>query len=334
MALMVSILMPVYNGEKYLNAAINSVLNQSFKDFEFIIINDGSTDTTESIIDSFKNERIVNIKQENQGVARSLNNGLKLAKGKYIWRHDADDICLPDQLEKQVNFLEQNADVALVSTQIAFMTDRAKIAYSKKQPTNSYFKGRPFMEVDRSQFNPFSPITHATVLMRREVFNQLKGYRTEFLTSEDTDLWLRLLENHKACVLNYCSYFVRLNATSATQKHKSSTTFYRDLAFTFADEREQTGSDPIIRAEKIPPPPQTIELSLQDLPPKGKIYRNDLLDFHYRVMLNARDWVNVFKTLKYSIKDGWKLKQTWKAIIFPILGDSLIQMGVRIKNIF
>lgn len=326
----VSILMPVYNGEKYLKEAIDSVLNQTYQDFEFIIINDGSTDATASIIEAYQDKRIIHIQQANQGVAQALNKGLAHAKGKYIWRHDADDICLPDQLKKQVNFLEQNTEVALVSTQIAFMTDRGKIAYSKKQPADSYFKGQPFMEVDRTQFNPFSPITHATVLMRREVVNQLKGYRTEFRTSEDTDLWLRLLEHHKAYVLNYCSYFVRLNSTSATQKFKSTTNHYRDLAFTYADERLKCGTDPLMRGEPIPSP--VVDKKTQVQMTKGMKFRGDLLNFHYQVMLNAHDWVNTVKIIRYAINNGWKLKQTWKAIMFPILGKKLVQMGVKIKS--
>ena len=135
----VSILMPVYNGGAYLKQAISSVLNQTYHNFEFIIINDGSTDNTGEIIDSFTDKRILHIKQENQGVARSLNNGLKLVKGEYIWRHDADDKCLPDQLEKQVTFLKQHAEFDLVSTQVAFMTNRGKIAWKYRQPKNDFF---------------------------------------------------------------------------------------------------------------------------------------------------------------------------------------------------
>ena len=100
---LVSILMPVYNGREYLRPAIDSLLEQTFRNFELIIVNDGSKDDSQDIIDSYNDARIVSLKQENQGVARSLNNGLKVAKGKYVRRHDADDISTPDSLQIQVD---------------------------------------------------------------------------------------------------------------------------------------------------------------------------------------------------------------------------------------
>jgi glycosyltransferase involved in cell wall biosynthesis len=328
----VSILMPVYNGEKYLREAIDSVLAQTYTNFEFIIINDGSTDQTQKIIDSYHDERIKCIKQDNQGVAKALNNGIKVAKGAYIWRHDADDICLPDQLEKQIYFLKNHPEYSLVATQIAFMSDRGKIAYKYRQPNNLYFGNRPFKTVTFEQFNPYSPITHATVLMDAQILKQLGAYRTEFLTSEDTDLWLRWIEKNKAAVLNYCSYFVRLNSTSATKKYQSTTSFYRDKAFDYYRERKETGTDPIMRGEIVPLPPTVENNTPKGI--KGKIYRNDLLDFHYKVMLNAGDWNNVWQCIRLSLKDGWKLKQTWKGILFPLIGERLIQLGVSIKSSF
>lgn len=329
---LVTILMPVYNGERYLKEAIGSVLSQTYRDFEFIIINDGSTDATQSIIDTYEDQRIVTINQKNQGVARSLNKGLQVAKGKYILRHDADDKCLPEQLERQVAFLENHPEYALVSTQVAFMTDRGKIAWKFRQPNNAYFNHEEFVSVKREQFNPYSPITHATVLMNREVILKLGGYRSEFKTSEDTDLWLRLLENHKAAVLNRCTYFVRLNKSSATHRYKSGTNYYRDLAFACADERKEKGTDLIMRGEQFLPPPKS--RVFQQTNNEGKNYRSDLLNFQYKVMVNAKDFPNILATIKYALKDGWKLRQTWKGILFPLLGDNLVQLGVKFKRRF
>ena len=104
-----SVIMPVYNGEKYLKEAIDSILNQTFSDFEFIIVNDCSSDNTEDIIKSYKDNRIVYLKnEENSGVATTLNRGLDIAKGEYIARMDADDISLPKRFEKQVDFMDKN----------------------------------------------------------------------------------------------------------------------------------------------------------------------------------------------------------------------------------
>lgn len=329
----VTVIMPVFNGARYLAEAIESVLVQTYTHFEFLIINDGSTDNTEAIIKSFKDNRIKYHYHTNMGVAKSLNRGIELAKGELIWRHDADDKCLSDQLERQVEFLKKHQKFDLVSCQIAFMTDRGKIAYQIKQPKDNYFEKKPFKEVKFNQFNPYSPITHATVLMKIDVLKQLGGYRAEFLTSEDTDLWLRWIENHKAAVLNYCSYFVRLNKTSATKKYNSTTGFYRNLAFEFYHQRKKTDSDCLTRREPMPEPPV---YSTDNKPKtlKGKYSRNDLLGFHYKVMLNARDWKNVFECVYLAVKDGWRLRQTWKGILFPILGDKLVQNGVNIKKAF
>jgi glycosyltransferase involved in cell wall biosynthesis len=331
---LVSILMPVYNTEKYLRGAINSVLNQTFTDFEFIIINDGSTDNSDNIIKSYTDKRIRYINQNNQGVARSLNNGLVAAKGKYIWRHDSDDICLTNQLEKQIKFLEKHNNICAVSTQIAFMTNRGKIAMKYRQPKNQFYNNHEFILVKKEHFNPYSPITHATVLMQKDLVLQIGGYRTEFLTSEDYDLWLRLLEKSSIAVLNFCSYFVRLNKASATQMHKTSIHYYHQLCLDYADERAKIGSDPIIRGEKVPPPPVNPEGNNPIGQEKGKIYRYDLLDFHYKVMIDAKDWINVGKTIKFAIKDGWRLNQTWKGILFPLLGFKIVALGVKFKQLF
>jgi glycosyltransferase involved in cell wall biosynthesis len=323
--------MPVYNGEAYLNEAIESVLNQTYTEFEFLIINDGSTDNTQKIIESYKDQRIKCIYQDTAGVASALNKGISMAKGEYIWRHDADDKCLPEQLENQLNFLEVYKNYALVSTQIAFMTDRGKIAYDYKQPKDTYFNNSDFVKVERDQFNPYSPITHATVLMKKSIFDTVEVYRTDFKTSEDTDLWLRIIEHFNAAVMNYCSYFVRLNSTSATQIHKKTNNFYRDLAFAYADERATAGSDPLQRGETIPRPEkdETQQIVTQ---PVGKNFRADILNFRYLIDSNAKDYKNIFRDMRLALKDGWRLKQTWKALLFPLLGEKFVRFGVKVKQ--
>ena len=110
----VTVLMPVYNGEMYLREAIDSILHQTFTDFEFLIINDGSTDNSETIILSYDDSRIRYEKNDsNLKLIATLNKGIELAKGKYIVRMDADDISIPDRIEKQVAFLEKNPDVGI-----------------------------------------------------------------------------------------------------------------------------------------------------------------------------------------------------------------------------
>lgn len=329
---LVSVVMPVYNAAPFLEEAIKSVLRQSFKDFEFILINDGSTDESGNIIKGFEDERISYHYQPNAGVAATLNAGIQLAKGKYIWRHDADDTSLPNKLGKQVEFLEANASYALCATQIAFMTEAGKIAYKFRQPRNSYFNDSSFVEVQREHFNPYSPITHATVLIRKDVLMQLGGFRTEFKTAEDVDLWLRLIQHHKAVVLNDCSYFVRLNKTSITQVHGWKNEFFRNLAFQYYDQREKEGVDDLQKGLTVILP--TVNLKQHNVKRKGrgKNVRTDILGFLYPLHLNAGDWKAVYKLVKFSLAAGWKASLTYKYLLFPVLGKEKVAFIVKLKN--
>lgn len=326
--------MPVYNGEAYLKLAIDGVLNQTYTDFELLIINDGSTDATAEVLKTYSNPRIRVVHQENMGVSRSLNRGIKLARGKYIRRHDADDFSEPDMLEVQMQFLKDHPAYQFVATRCAFMTDNSKVAYKYTQPKIHLFEeNKSYLTVTRAMFNPYSPIVHGTVLGPTAIFKEMGGYRTEFLTSEDNDLWLRIIEKYKFAVLKHTYYYLRLSATSATQMHKSSVGFYRNLCLAYADERAKTGTDPIQRGETIPLPDKDESQPERKLP-KGKIFRADIFNFNYKVNLNAKDYPNICKDIRYALRDGWKLKATYKNIIFPLLGDEWVQKGVQLKRVF
>src|SRR4051812_37233803 len=110
----VTVLMPAYNAGLYIREAIDSVLNQSYEDFEFLIINDGSTDDTKAILDGYTDRRLKVVHQENLQLVRTLNKGLSLAAGKWIARFDADDVCLPGRLAAQLEFISRNPDHILV----------------------------------------------------------------------------------------------------------------------------------------------------------------------------------------------------------------------------
>ena len=123
----ISVLMPVFNSERYLKTAIESILNQTFQDFELIIVDDGSTDASENIIRSFESEKIFSYKNAgNIGLIATLNRGIDLCRGKYIARMDADDVSLPTRLEKQFNFLKKNPEYALVGSNAERIDDKNK----------------------------------------------------------------------------------------------------------------------------------------------------------------------------------------------------------------
>ena len=182
----VSVIMPVYNGEKYLNEAIDSILQQFFIDFEFIIINDGSTDRSREIIESYKDDRIILINQKKQGVAKSINYGIKRANGKYIARMDADDISYPDRLEIQVNYLENNMKLIAVGSNADVINKDGNYVYTTNlELSNDNLKKNllhksPFIhpslmvrskELERTGFYPDVPLVEDLLL-----FNALAKY--------------------------------------------------------------------------------------------------------------------------------------------------------------
>src|SRR4051812_26679567 len=119
----VSVLMAVYNGEQYLREAVNSILSQTFKDFEFIIIDDGSTDRSPELLASYAraDSRVKLISRPNKGLTKSLNEGLHAARGEFVARMDGDDISLPERFERQVSYLREHPEVVLVGSRVEFI---------------------------------------------------------------------------------------------------------------------------------------------------------------------------------------------------------------------
>lgn len=181
----ISVVMPVFNGEKYLRLAMESILNQTFKDFEFIIINDGSTDKTEKILKNFSDPRIVYINNEtNLGLSKSFNVGIRTAQGECIARMDADDIALPNRFNKQLEFLKVNPHIGIIGSSIMLMDESGRAMKKHSMPSNH-------LEIKwKSLFS--TPLIHPTVMARAEILkNNL--YDESILNSEDYELWSRLL---------------------------------------------------------------------------------------------------------------------------------------------
>lgn len=187
----VSIIMSVYNDEKYLKDAILSILQQSFRDFEFIICNDCSEDKCDEIIKEFmeKDDRIIYFKNDNNlGLAKSLNKCLEKATGKYVARMDSDDYSLEDRLEKQVAFLDENSWCAVLGGQMVYMDSKNQINCSEK---SSY----P-INISKSDVIKQVNIAHPTAMIRKEVIDKVGGYTVGNLThrAEDYDLWCKITE--------------------------------------------------------------------------------------------------------------------------------------------
>lgn len=185
---LLSVLMAVHNGEKYLQDAIKSMLNQTFRNFEFLIIDDGSIDGSATILEEYAKHdtRIRLIHQHNRGLTKSLNRGIFEAKGRLIARMDADDIALPDRLAKQIAFLNKNSEIAALGTWVHFIDEHGSALGSSNGATTP---GQ--IKWDLSTRNN---IWHPTAIIRREWLEKLRGYDESFPVAQDYDLWARLCQ--------------------------------------------------------------------------------------------------------------------------------------------
>lgn len=182
----ISVVMPVYNSSRYLKEAIESILSQSYADFEFLIFNDGSTDDSLSIIQSYKDKRIklFSCKQK-RGYVVHLNEGIRLAKGKYIARMDADDISLPQRFQKEIDFLERHKSIALVGCFGSIIDEKGMVTGSLPKPVG------PKKIKETCLY--YGPHIHPTIMFRKDIVQEVGNYREEYLYTEDIDLYYRLI---------------------------------------------------------------------------------------------------------------------------------------------
>ena len=234
----ISVIMSVYNGETYLKEAIESVINQTFKNWELVIINDCSTDSTNEILAEFAlmDERIkVHTNEVNLKLPTSLNKAISFSSGKYIARMDADDICLPDRFEKQFKFMEEHKDVALSSCR--FMTVKNGVYMSGGAG------GRCDNDAIRAMLFVTNPILHPGVIAKAEVMKK-SGYDTTLTCTEDLELWTRMaMENQKMAILPECLLIYRLHdkqitSTTLERQHTEVTKIQQKYYKAFACEMD------------------------------------------------------------------------------------------------
>lgn len=208
----ISVLMPVYNCERYLQAAIDSILNQTFTQFEFLILDDGSTDGSVRILQQAADQdRRIQVKiRQNRGIAASLNELLALAQGEFLARMDADDMALPDRFALQVEFLQHHPQVVCVGGAIDWIDAKGQRLGHCPMPLED-------QELQALMLKGISLLHHPATMMRRSALLQVEGYDETMIASSDLDLWLRLgeigrLANLPDTVLQY-----RLHRQSITQ---------------------------------------------------------------------------------------------------------------------
>jgi glycosyltransferase involved in cell wall biosynthesis len=183
--------MSVYNGEKYAPEAVESILAQTFRDFELIVIDDGSTDGTKALLEGFaqRDTRVRLISRPNKGLTKTLNEGLGVARGEFVARMDADDVSLPTRFEKQIEFLRANPDCVCVGARVLRVDP-----YGSPLSESDHKLTHEEIDAQLIEQGLGWAITHPVAMMRRDAVQQVGGYRLQWQHSEDLDLFLRLAE--------------------------------------------------------------------------------------------------------------------------------------------
>jgi glycosyltransferase involved in cell wall biosynthesis len=210
----VTVLMPAYNAARYIGEAIDSVLRQSFTDFELLIINDGSTDHTTKVISTRNDPRIRLVNYfANQGIAVALNTGLSKASGRYIARFDADDICLPERLQEQVAFLDNHPDYVLTGSDAEYISENGEhlFYFECNSHTNEQLLRKIYSHC---------PFIHSSVMYRRNPVIEAGGYSLHAHNFEDYLLWIQLKKYGKFNNLAKRLIKVRFNPSSSTIDEK------------------------------------------------------------------------------------------------------------------
>jgi glycosyltransferase involved in cell wall biosynthesis len=199
----ISVLMPVYNGERYVSLAVESILGQSFPDFEFIIINDGSDDGSLSILQRYADAdpRIVLISRENRGLVQTLNEGIELAQGSLIARMDADDIALRNRFQIQKSYMDSNPDVICVGGVCRVIDAKGRFLINTDTKTG-------YETVEKLALQGVSPIAHPSAMIRLDALKNVGGYAQEDWPAEDLALWIKLsaegkIDNVPEVILEY-----------------------------------------------------------------------------------------------------------------------------------
>lgn len=218
----VTILMPAYNAEKYIADAIESVLRQSFADFKLLVINDGSVDRTKKIILSFPDKRIQLIDQPHRGIASALNKGLTKSLSPYIARFDADDICLPERLQQQVEFLDQHPDYIVVGCDAEYISENAEHLFHFKCIGHSH-------EQIQEKIYSYCPFIHSSVMYRKEPVVKAGGYSVHAHNFEDYLLWIQLLKSGKFHNLHQQLIKIRFNPASVTIDERWRGRYFRKM---------------------------------------------------------------------------------------------------------
>lgn len=324
---MITVLLSVFNGEKWLKDCILSILNQSFKDFEFLIIDDGSNDRSLEIIKNFSNldSRIKYLNHKNIGLTATLNKGLKIAKGDWIARIDCDDIACRERLKLQIMHARKN-NLDLVGCQSNIISSNGDLKNKISTPLTHN-------QICRNLKKQKKIFSHSSVLFKKELVLKLGGYRKLMKKSQDYDLWLRISEKSKIGSINYVGILIRDhdNRISYIDKgieqrvfaHCANVSYkLRTLSTKTNDPLDNKNKDEILKFIKF------VEKNLR--------YSQTI--FFYEKLYDYKKYIenkNLFLKLLFIPKYFWRLNLLIKLLKWLIYGDfasKQISINWKIKN--
>ena len=234
----VTVLMSVYNGMPYLPKAVDSILAQTFEDWKFVIVNDGSTDGSAKYLESLKDPRIQVVTQENQGLAAALNNGLQHCDTTYVARLDSDDISLPNRLEEQVKYLDEHPEVGMLGSQFLRMGPE-RCGFASSLPCDHTAIHKALLEARHA-------VCHPTIMCKTEVMKQIGGY-WKHPVAQDWDLYLKMCENTQVANLDKVLLKYRVHTGSLNGKYLAR--IRRNQRFAAEIARRRTHNEPEIELE-------------------------------------------------------------------------------------
>lgn len=301
----ISVAMGVYNNAAFLGEAIESILAQTAADFEFLIVNDGSTDSSGAIIDDFarRDARIRPLHQENQGLIASLNRAIAEARAPLIARMDGDDVSLPERFSRQIAFLEANPDHGVVGTNTHDLDEQGRL-----HPCTD------FHPLDHASFaaalDQGSPLCHPSVMMRRDVMRRVGGYHAAYRHCEDYDLWLRLSMHTRLASIPDRLLHYRRSAGQVSNRHIVAQQTGAAIARLAHHERLAGRPDPTEDLRELPPIDQLD--ALFGRPGVARAVRARLA----RGLVYSRDAMrgDGFDIVSAHIRDGGAHQGLWRTV--------------------
>jgi glycosyltransferase involved in cell wall biosynthesis len=243
---LISVILPVCNGAPYVIDAVHSIQNQTVADFELLAIDDGSTDGSQSYLHEAarRDSRISVISNANKGLVEALNLGLKLARGEFIARMDADDVSAATRFEHQIEFLGAAPGIAVVGSALTLINSAGRAIGASDYPTEPAQVHAALERMDCA-------VAHGSVMARRSVITSVGGYRAAFRHAEDYDLWLRVAEHYRIGNLSKRLMRYRCHGNSVSQRHHYEQRLATHVALLCARERRSGRPDPMLGATNL-----------------------------------------------------------------------------------